>query len=194
MNRIKMTNDEIKGYIGSDSYDFPKYASQIMNWANQISQGTRPRVVGQMSDLIQQFPGRTIQEWEQWYTQKHPKAIQEATRKVYEMVENFKEVILKIDEDMVKDWLRDLVVLKTFTGLRFQEAILKKVSECLQTNCRLSTAEEESKGIDGHIGDTPVSIKPHTYKAQSLSLSEQIDVSIIYYEKKKTGLLIEYDL
>ena len=77
MNRIKMNNDEIKGYVGSDSYDFPKYASQIMNWANQISQGTRPRVVGQMSDLIQQFPGRTIQEWEQWYTQKHPKAITE---------------------------------------------------------------------------------------------------------------------
>ena len=147
-----------------------------------------------MSDLIQQFPGRTIQEWEQWYTQKHPKAIQEATRKVYEMVENFKEVILKIDEDMAKDWVRDLVVLKTFTGLRFQEAILKKVSECLQTNCRRSTAEEESKGIDGYIGDTPVSIKPHTYKAQSLSISEQIDVSIIYYDKKKTGLTIEYDL
>ena len=110
------------------------------------------------------------------------------------MVENFKEVILKIDEDMVKDWVRDLVVLKTFTGLRFQEAILKKVSECLQTNCRRSTAEEESKGIDGYIGDTPVSIKPHTYKAQSLSLSEHIDVSIIYYEKKKGGLTIEYDL
>ena len=90
--------------------------------------------------------------------------------------------------------VRDLVVLKTFTGLRFQEAILKKVSECLKKDYRSSTAEEESKGIDGYIGDTPVSIKPHTYKAQSLRLSEQIDVSIIYYEKKKTGLIIEYDL
>ena len=126
MKRIKMNNDEIKEYVGSDSYDFPKYASQIMNWANQISQGTRPRVVGQMSDLIQQFPGRTIQEWEKWYVQKHPTAIEDATKKVYEMVENFKEVILNIDEDMVRDWIRDLVVLKTFTGLRFQEAILKK--------------------------------------------------------------------
>ena len=95
---------------------------------------------------------------------------------------------------MVKDWIRDLVVLKTFTGLKFQEAILKKVSECLQQDYRWSTPEEESKGIDGYIGDTPISIKPHTYKAQRLQLSEQIDVSVIYYEKKKTGLVIEYDL
>lgn len=194
MNKITMNNDEIKEYVGSDSYDFPKYASQIMNWANQISQGTRPKVVGQMSDLIQEFPGRTIEEWEQWYIQKHAQAMQEATKKVYEMVENFKEVILKINENMVKDWIRDLVVLKTFTGLKFQEAILKKVSECLQQDYRWSTPEEESKGIDGYIGDTPISIKPHTYKAQRLQLSEQIDASIIYYEKKKTGLVIEYDL
>lgn len=194
MNTIKMNNDEIAEYVGADSYDFPKYASQIMNWANQISQGTRPKVVGQMSDLIREFPGRTIQEWEEWYKERHPKALQEATKKVYEMVENFKEVILKIDENMVKDWIRDLVVLKTFTGLKFQEAILKKLSEHLRKDYKPSAAEEESKGIDGYIGDTPVSIKPHTYKAQSLTLSEQIDVSVIYYEKKKTGLVIEYDL
>jgi len=193
MNRLKISNDEVKEYVGAESYDFPKYSSQIMNWANQISQGTRPKVVGQMSDLIQEFPGRSIKEWEEWYLQKKPRAIEDATEKVYEMVENFKEVIQKIDEDMVKDWIRDLVVLKTFTGLKFQEAILKKVSGYLNKKYKFSTPEDESRGIDGYIGDMPVSIKPHTYKAQSLTLSEQIDVKIIYYEKKKTGLVIEYD-
>ena len=162
MIKIKMNNDEIAEYVGADSYNFPKYASQIMNWANQISQGTRPKAVGQMSSLIQEFPGRTIEEWEEWYMNKHPLALQEATRKVHEMVENFKKVILQIDEDMVKDWIRDLVVLKTFTGLRFQEAILKKISEHMGRGYRPSTAEEESKGIDGYIGDAPVSVKPQS--------------------------------
>lgn len=193
MNKIKMTNDEIKEYVGAESYEFPKYASQIMNWANQISQGTRPKVVGQMSELIQEFDGRSIKEWEEWYLQRHPAAIEEAAGKVHSMVENFKDVIQGIDEDMVRDWIRDLVVLKTYTGLKFQEAIMKKMSEELGEKYTLASPDEESKGIDGYIGERPISVKPHTYKSQSLTLSEEIDVSIIYYEKKKTGLVIEYE-
>ena len=193
MKTTKMNNNEIAECLGAESCNFPKYSSQIMNWANQISQGTRAKIVGQMSDLIQEFPGRSIEEWEEWYLQRKPNGIEEATEKVYSMVENFKEVIQKIDKSMVRDWVRDLVVLKSFTGLKFQEAILKKISEAEGTSYRLSSPQEESKGIDGCIGDMPVSIKPHTYKAQSLRLSEQINVSIIYYEKKKTGLVIEYD-
>ncbi|MBA7710258.1 hypothetical protein ES703_119196 [subsurface metagenome] len=194
MNKIKITNDEIKEYVGAESYEFPKYASQIMNWANQISQGTRPKVVGQMSELIQEFDGRSIREWEEWYLQKHPKAIEEAAGKVYSMVENFKDVIQGIDKDMVREWIRDLVILKTYTGLKFQEAILKKLSNELGRDYRIASPVEESKGIDGYIGEKPVSIKPHTYKSQSLTLSEEIDVSIIYYEKKKTGLVVEYNV
>jgi hypothetical protein len=41
--------------IGSAAF-FPKYTTQIMNLANQNAQGTRPRVVGQMSELVQQCP------------------------------------------------------------------------------------------------------------------------------------------
>ncbi len=35
---------------------FPKYTSQLINWANQNAQGTRPAVVGQMLAL---FPIRS---------------------------------------------------------------------------------------------------------------------------------------
>jgi len=31
-----------------------------------------------------------------------------------------------------------------------------------RTNYRLAEPDEESKGIDGYIGDIPVSIKPNT--------------------------------
>ena len=33
---------------------FPKYTTQLMNLANQTAQGTRPKVVGQMSELFPQ--------------------------------------------------------------------------------------------------------------------------------------------
>lgn len=46
-----------------------------------------------MSDLIQEFDGRTIQGWEEWYLEKNPQAIENATAKILLMVENFKEAI-----------------------------------------------------------------------------------------------------
>lgn len=35
--------------------ELPKYASQLINLANIFSQGTRPKVIGQMSELIKEF-------------------------------------------------------------------------------------------------------------------------------------------
>ena len=45
-------NEDIEAYNESDSFPFPKYTSQLINLANQNAQGTRPAVVGQMSDLF----------------------------------------------------------------------------------------------------------------------------------------------
>jgi len=83
------------------------------------------------------------------------------------MVNNLKEAIQKIDKKMVKRWVEDLVLEKTFIGLRFQEAILKKIANIKKEKYRLSNPQEELKGIDGFIGNTPVSIKPATYKTKN---------------------------
>jgi NAD/NADP transhydrogenase alpha subunit len=60
-------------------------------------------------------------------------------------------------------------------GLRFQEAILKKAVEIIGADFSLSDFEEESKGIDGYIGNIPVSIKPDTYRVKA-ALAEDIPV------------------
>ena len=92
---------------------------------------------------------------------------------------------------MVEEWVRDLVIVKTLMGLRFQEAILKKAAEIKGVDYRLSDFTEESKGIDGYIGNIPISIKPETYKAKA-GLREDIAVKIIYYEKIKNGIQVDY--
>ena len=86
----KITQDVVGRIV-----EFPKYTTQIMNLANQNAQGTRPKVVGQMSELIKQFPGQTYEDWVSWYTGYMPEAIDEATEKVYEMVENLASAIQK---------------------------------------------------------------------------------------------------
>jgi MjaI restriction endonuclease len=190
--KIRLSNEEIRKYLDIDSPEFPRYTTQLLNLANQNAQGTRPRVVGQMSELIQHFTGRTLAEWEQWYLERKPDAIKMATEKVLQMVKNLRDAIEKIDREMVEKWVRDLVVVKTFMGLRFQEAILKRVAEIKGVDYRLSDFAEESKGIDGHIGDIPVSIKPKTYKVKA-ALREEIAVKIIYYEKVSNGIEVDYE-
>ena len=121
---------------------------------------------------------------------KYPNAINKATDKIMPMIENFKEAINKIDKEIVKKWVDDLVIDKTFIGLKFQEAILKRIAKMKNKSYRLSTPQEESKGVDGFIGELPVSIKPITYKIKDM-LNEQIEVKIIFYEKKKDGINVD---
>jgi len=186
---FKIKVEEIRRLMEIDTPEFPKYATQIMNLANQNAQATRPKVVGQMSELIKEFTGRSLEEWEDWYLKRYPDSIDRATKKILEMINNFRDVISQIDENMIRQWVRDLVIVKTFIGLRFQEAVLKKIAEKFGTGYRLSTPEEESKGIDGYIGEIPISLKPITYQSKKM-LTEKIEVDIIYYEKQKDGLKI----
>lgn len=185
-------NSKITQDVIGKTVEFPKYTTQIMNLANQNAQGTRPKVVGQMSELIKQFPGKTFEEWVSWYTEHRPRAIDEATERVCEMLKNLASAIPKIDQTMVRKWVEDLVLTKTFVGFRFQESILKTISEKKNQKYRVATPEDESKGIDGYIGDTPVSIKPITYRTKNM-LQENIDAKMIYYEKLKDGIKVEYD-
>jgi len=190
--KLKIPNAQVQELLTGKKYDYLKYVTQIINLANQNAQGTRSKIVGQMSDLIQEFEGNSIADWEKWYLEKHPEAIDNAADKVWEMVKLFQDRIKQIDKDTVKQWVEELVVVKTFAGLKFQEAILKAIAAKYNKEYRLAIPEEESKGIDGVIGNVPVSIKPVTYKIKGLN--EVIDVPIIYYDKRKSEIVIEFDL
>lgn len=108
------------------------------------------------------------------------------------MVQNLKKAIELIDKALVKKWVEDLVIAKTFVGFCFQESILRKVSSLKKEPYKMATPAEESKGIDGYIGSTPVSIKPITYQVKK-ALPESIDVKMIYYDKVKDGIKVEFD-
>lgn len=192
MPKIKIKNDELTQDLVGATIEFPKYTTQLMNLANQNSQGTRPHVVGQMSELIQEFGGKKYNDWIAWYLQRMPDAVNNATERIYAMIQNLQAAITLIDRDMVERWAKDLILTKTFVGLCFQESILKKVASLKNTSYRLSTPEEESTGIDGYVGEKPISIKPTTYKTKDM-YGEQIEADIIYYDNKKDGINIEFD-
>jgi hypothetical protein len=136
--------------------------------------------------------GKNYAEWVVWYQQQKPNTIENATAKVVDMIEKLKAAMDLIDEDMVRRWVKDLVLTKTYTGLKFQKSILKRLAERIGESYRTATPEEEAKGIDGFIGEAPVSIKPITYKSKKM-LQEAIESQIIYYEKVKDGIKIFWE-
>ena len=98
---IKINNQELIKELIGEVKDFPKYTTQIINLANQNAQGTRPRVVGQLSELIQECPKKTYEGWKRWYLEKYPDAIKNAAQKINEMITNLKEAIKLIDADEI---------------------------------------------------------------------------------------------
>lgn len=52
---------------------------------------------------------------------------------------------------MVKNWVEDLIINKTFNGLYFKKAILMFLSEHSRTFYKLAISDEESLGIDGYV-------------------------------------------
>lgn len=124
---VKISRKEIREYLDKSPPEFEKYVAPLLNLANFYSQGTRAKNVGQMSELIQEFSGGSIDEWAEWYLQRHPYAIKNATDKISKTIENFKNVITSIDRPTIEKWVKDLVIVKTFWGSNFKKRFLRKV-------------------------------------------------------------------
>ena len=100
--KVKISIKEIRKYLDIETPEFPKCVAPLINLANQYAQGTRPKVVGQMSELIHEFEGKTLPEWEEWYLKKKPDAIKNATEKILQKLKELKNSLNKIDQAMVE--------------------------------------------------------------------------------------------
>lgn len=210
-HEVVIKREELMKVLNVPETEFEKYVSPLLNQINNWARGTRPEVVGQMSELIKKFMERypknqrTFDNWRDFYlsTEVIPgstgeKAIETAVKRIKEKLSEVRRVLDDIDEETIRTWVEDLVLNKTFWGLMVQRPILSKLAEIFARdplNYRLSTPEEESKGIDGFIiingEEFPVSIKGVTYK-QEKHMKEKIEAPIVYYEKTKNGLRIDY--
>lgn len=117
----KIYNQAVEELSNAEAYNFPKYTTQIINLVNSNAQGTRPAVVGQMSELIQAFPGKSLAEWIEWYSEQQPNAVNNATDKIWSKLQEMKDAVALIDKPMVEAWVKDLVYTKTYCGLKFQK-------------------------------------------------------------------------
>ncbi|MGN0030059.1 MAG: MjaI family restriction endonuclease [Marinilabiliaceae bacterium] len=154
-SKLRISNNEIAHLSNASEYEFPKYATQILNLVNGNAQGTIPHVVGQMSDLIQEFEGKSLQDWIEWYSRKRPDAIRVATDKIYAKFLEMRKAAESIDRNMIEDRVKDLVYNKTYCGPKFQGAIIAFLAKRIEKPWRLANKDEENDGMRRfHRGDS----------------------------------------
>jgi hypothetical protein len=188
---IQVSGKEIQALVGATPPALPTYVAQILNLANSNAGGTRPRVVGQMTELIREADPRSYEDWEAWYRKHHDGKIEAAVDRILAQLEKHRRADAAITRELVLAWVEDLVLAKTYAGLKAQDAILVLVAaRYAGGDYTQATAADEARGIDGYVGGQAVQIKPGTYKRQA-HLPEKILVPVIYYEKDGSEYAID---
>ena len=142
-----------------------------------------------MTELIDECPARDFDGWRDWYLDRYPRAIDEAVERVSSMLDRLRDAMDGIDCETVRRWVTELVIEKTYVGLRVERAILEEAAQVLNKTLSSSSPEDESQGIDGYLDGRPVSVKPTTYKAKPM-LPETIAADMIYYDKQSNGTVV----
>lgn len=158
---------------------FPTYVSPLLNMANRFARATTPAKVGQLSELFYRSGATTVEEWKTWYFERYPYAVMNARHGIMDMIKRMQTALDAITEDMVHEWVCDLMFQKTFDGFQIQDKALAYLSEEAGKPWTKATPREESLGIDGHIGPFPVSVKPESYDPQAYP--DAITVPIVTY-------------
>ena len=188
---IKLTAKNYRGTIQRFRREWPKYATQLMNIAQQNSQAFRPKHIGPVVDTFkymreQKIPG-TLSNWEKYYKKVFgEQKLIDAGKKIHAMLK--KMGIKWITEDMCIDYAKETVYNKTHMGYGGQEMAVEAVANYFNKKVRWPTPEEDSsQNIDAWIGKFPVQVKPHNsvFKAHVHNHANIYTHLVITYEEKK---------
>lgn len=200
MKTIKLTENKIKNLKKNTLDHFPRYTTYIINRASETAQATRPKVVGQLTEMYKDFLEEVekgqrkndLEAWKAYHREQCPEAIERATEKAWAMMLNFKEAIDKIDKPLVREWVEDLVYDKTYYGLD-NENLIKLYFIDQGLTVEPASEEDESRNIDAYINGRPYQVKPDSHKKES-NIADRIAIPIIYYHAEPgEPLLIEID-
>ena len=111
MPKFKISNEYISKCNDTEISEYPKYTTQVINLANQNAGGTRPRNVGQLSELLPEYlssPGEaSLSGWKEWYNERYPDAVNNAVERVWDQVNNLRDCMDYIDKHILSRIFND---------------------------------------------------------------------------------------
>ena len=176
------------------------------------SGANQKRVIGDMSVSIDEFSKLSevlkykntreiLDKWEEFYTNKYPNGIKNATKILYEYFaeiqsEPFILSRIEIPNKLKKTWykmceayVKRLALIQTPFGLLIEKMILTNLSNYLGINY-IKDFNEEAKGIDARIDNIPITVKPDSYRGEGIATGLMIkyckskdDLHFIFHDK-----------
>ena len=174
--------------------EFPDLTSDLISLANHLSKATTRKKLGNPTSVIEEFEGKTFEDWERFYEQKRPGALDTASREIYDVMAKLRKALELVDKELVRHWVEEAVLKRTYAVWRIQETILRHIAKRQGKPFRQADDQESEAGIDGFIDECPFSVRPisHYFKGPPEEQDAQVDV--VYFEKAKSGLKVYYDL
>ena len=172
---------ENENTLQSQKAEFKIYEKLIINSINQTAGGTKPRVVGQMSDLVPKFRDYCIKNnisitsknWKKWYLDRYLSNFENSLSKLKDMLEKFKKAINEINDKTLEKWLNNFLFIENIGGLLIQDIIMNYIkTEYPKYSIRAAIPSEESKNIDIIINNKAYQVKPLSIK-QGTSFNQQ---------------------
>ena len=174
---------------------FPTYARPLMVSACGYARATDEKLVGHVSTLIKNIRPNSLEEWIEKHTELYPNALENASKRLYDKLQDFRSVIESLSMDDVRKWMEEFLYEKTFTGLSIQKAVLEFLSDKYQIEYRESNRIEEGRDIDGWLGTIALSVKPKSHTAiKNLPYRISDDIYVVYYQKKVNDVVIAYSI
>jgi len=188
---IKLTAKFYKANDTRSRREWPRYATQLLNIAGQNAQCFTAKKVGSMKESWLEFVATGVPDTlENWEAFQRPRIgeenLQWAADKLYSKAHDDMGISW-ITPELCRDYVEEVIFNKTHFGMGGESAAIQAAAEYFKMPYRFSTAEEESQGIDGWIGEYPVQVKPEdTYKKGHVHNGADVTKQLVLtYEKKK---------
>ena len=176
------------------AHEFPDLTIDLICLANHLSKATTRKKLGNPTSVIEEFEGKTFEDWERFYEQKRPGALDTASREIYSTMEKLRKALELVDKELVRHWVEEAVLKRTYAAWRIQETILKHIAKLQGKPFRQADDHESEAGIDGFIDERPFSVSPVSHYFKVPPEEQDAQLHMVYFEKAKSGLKVYYDL
>jgi len=209
-NSITVSLDDLKDLdTGNNPWhcDMEQGYEKIINKANGTARANRKSLVGNISELTDMCPYNDVEGWVKWYQKEATELdennfnfkmpvdnpVEEATEETYNMIKNWRELTDNISQyrDQIESMVWRLIIFETHDGLSVEGFIFDYLSSEYDLQYDKSTAEEESKAIDGFLNGSPIQVKPESYDRVDSGID--IDPAIVSYSVGSKYVTLEYN-
>lgn len=197
---VEITVDDTEVYDSLPDFEWEKYQRGflgILNNAYNQSCNTGTKILGDMSEITDEFDGGSYDEFLSYYYNEwdgHSRRVRAVRRMTENLVSRIEAVGGEITERKARRWAKQYIgsmLVNSYRGFLDEERAIELVADEMGSDWRVADSSQESAGVDGYIEQTTVQVKPASHS--SLDINDyDADILIAYeYEDGKFCLRAE---